>query len=162
MPAGTLQAAATRFSAAAPFLVALIAVSGVLTASTRLSGPSDLTGTDYGRQVLAKTVALIVLGVIGWEHRRRTLPALADGKPTAFRRLAAGEVLGFATTIGVAVSLSRTPTPRPTDQPGQEEGSSFDTLGFALPRTQVADGGGPSCGSPTPTRCSRSWSQPPS
>lgn len=133
VPAGTLQAAATRFSAAAPFLVALIAVSGVLTASTRLSGPSDLTGTDYGRQVLAKTVALIVLGVIGWEHRRRTLPALADGKPTAFRRLAAGEVLGFATTIGVAVSLSRTPTPRPTDQPGQEEGSSFDTLGFALP-----------------------------
>ncbi|SCX60696.1 putative copper resistance protein D [Klenkia marina] len=137
VPPGVLAAASTRFSTAAPVLVGLVAVSGMLTASTRMSHLSDLIDTDYGRQVLAKTAALILLGVMGWAHRRRTLPALAAGNPTAFRRLAAGEVLAFATTIGIAVSLSRTPTPRPTDRPGQEEGSTFDTLGFALPPDPV-------------------------
>ncbi|WP_056300038.1 cytochrome c oxidase assembly protein [Modestobacter sp. Leaf380] len=133
LPIAALQVAVTRFSAVAPLLVLLVALSGVLTAATRLTGVADLVDTDYGRQVVIKTAALLALGGLGWAHRRRTLPSLARGDHRAFRRLAISEVLVFAATIGVAVSLSRTPTPQTTPNPGEEEGSAFDALGFPLP-----------------------------
>ena len=47
--------------------------------------------------------------IVGWWHRRTTLPGVAAGDPAAFRRLAVVELLIMAGTIGLAVALSRTP-----------------------------------------------------
>jgi putative copper export protein len=65
--------------------------------------------SGYGAVVFAKAVAFACLVAIGWCHRSRTLPALAAGRPSAFWRVAAGELMVMAATVGLAVALSRTP-----------------------------------------------------
>lgn len=139
LPVDVMHRAACRFSQAAPALVGLVALSGAITAATRLQGPMDLMTTAYGQLVLLKTLALLALGTAGWLHRTRTLPALATGQRGAFRRLAAAEVLGFAATLGVAAALSRTPTPGPTPPPTDSTGETAavdevsELLGFPAP-----------------------------
>ncbi|MCO7218312.1 cytochrome c oxidase assembly protein [Klenkia sp. PcliD-1-E] len=133
LPTADVVTAVRRFSAAAPALVALVAISGVITAATRLSKPSELLTTPYGGQVLAKTALLVVAACIGWAHRRWTVPALAAGSVAAFRRLAAVEVAVFGLAVGTAVSLSRTPTPQSTGEPAAAEGTALDLLGFNPP-----------------------------
>jgi putative copper resistance protein D len=75
--------------------------------------PSDLLTTDYGRLVLAKFVALCLLGVAGWRQRRTGVAALqADPSSRAgLIRLALIEALLFGITFGIAVGLGRTPPP---------------------------------------------------
>ncbi|SNS79143.1 cytochrome c oxidase assembly protein [Rhodococcoides kyotonense] len=108
--------AARRFSAVATVCFVVMGVSGVINALVRVSA-SDLFTTTYGRLVLGKIVALVVLGVFGWIQRRRSLPALvADHRSRgALVRFAGGEVLIFAATIGLAVGLGRTPPPSDVD-----------------------------------------------
>ena len=61
--------AARRFSAVALWCFIAMAISGTINALVRI-GPSDLFATSYGRLVVAKAVALVVLGVIGSRQRR--------------------------------------------------------------------------------------------
>ncbi|MFF0543304.1 cytochrome c oxidase assembly protein [Nocardia thailandica] len=104
--------AARRFSLVATVSFAVIAVSGVINALVRLP-LSDLLDSTYGRLVLAKAAALVVLGVLGYRQRRTALPALAadPGNRAALIRFAGVEVLVFAITLGLAVGLGRTPPP---------------------------------------------------
>ncbi|OOL27045.1 copper resistance protein CopD, partial [Rhodococcus rhodochrous] len=67
--------AARRFSFVAGLAFAVMALSGIVNAAVRLPADELLTST-YGRLVLVKALALIVLGVLGWMQRRRALPAL--------------------------------------------------------------------------------------
>lgn len=116
--------AAGRFSRLAGVLVLVVGGSGVMLALTRLSSPAQVLQTSYGVLVLIKLVAFLGLVTMGAWHRRSTLPALAAGRRGAFLRLATGEVVLFAATIGVAVGLSRTPTPVRADafgEPGVHE-----------------------------------------
>ncbi|MGW4632953.1 cytochrome c oxidase assembly protein [Nocardia sp. NPDC004415] len=115
--AGT-DVAARRFSLAATVSIAVIAVSGVINAWVRVPA-ADLFTTTYGRLVLAKTAALLVLAAIGYLQRRAALPALAaDPRDrSALIRFAGVEMLIFAATIGLAVGLGRTPPPPPTSIP---------------------------------------------
>ncbi|MFE3544379.1 cytochrome c oxidase assembly protein [Nocardia sp. NPDC059177] len=110
--------AARRFSLAATVSIAVIAVSGVVNAWVRVPA-GDLFTTTYGRLVLAKTAALLVLAGIGYLQRRAALPALAaDPRDrSALIRFAGVEMLIFAATIGLAVGLGRTPPPPPTAVP---------------------------------------------
>jgi len=111
---GHAYLAARRFSLVAAWCLAAMALSGVVNALVRIR-LGDLLGTDYGRLVLAKVVALVVLGVLGWLHRRHSLTALRDD-PRArgpLLRLALVEAVVFALTFGVAVALGRTPPPPP-------------------------------------------------
>ncbi|WP_216587923.1 cytochrome c oxidase assembly protein [Streptomyces brasiliscabiei] len=122
--------AARRFGPLAAGALVAVAASGVVNTVVRLPSPGELFTSRYGLMVLGKAVALVLLGCVGHWHRRRTLPALRDGGPRAFVRLAAGELLLMAAAMGLAVGLSRTPPPGAGDaavSPAEE------LLSFAMP-----------------------------
>ena len=108
-----LTQATHRYSRIALFSVIAMAASGVVNALVRVR-LEDLTQYNYGIVLIVKTVGIVVLGVIGYVHRARTIPVL-EGEPGAFRRLAVGEVLIMASISGLAVTLGRTPPPPPLD-----------------------------------------------
>ncbi|MFB8276888.1 cytochrome c oxidase assembly protein [Nocardia colli] len=110
--------AARRFSLTASIAFVTIGVSGVINSWIRVPW-DDLFTTTYGRLVLAKAAALVVLGLIGFAQRRAALPALAANPQDrgALVRFAGIEVLVFAATMGLAVGLGRTPPPPPTTIP---------------------------------------------
>lgn len=101
-----LEAAVVRYSSLALWAFVIVAVSGVVNASVRLRSLHDLFREPYGQLVLVKTAALILLGVFGFYQRKRIIAAGAG-----FLRLAVTEILIMATAVGLAVALSRTPTP---------------------------------------------------
>lgn len=106
-----LTLAATRFSKLALVCWIVMAVSGIVNALVRIH-LGDLLTTDYGLLVLAKVVALLVLGVFGQQQRTRGVRSLVDGKGGAqLLRLAAVELLIMFVTIGIATALARTPPP---------------------------------------------------
>jgi cytochrome c oxidase assembly factor CtaG/putative copper export protein len=104
--------AARRFSGIALWCFVAMAVSGIVNALVRVL-PSDLLTTDYGRLVLAKFIALCLLGIVGWRQRRSIVVALqADSSSRAgLIRLTLVEALIFGVTFGIAVGLGRTPPP---------------------------------------------------
>lgn len=106
-----LTLAARRFSRLALGCWIVMAVSGVLNALVRVP-VADLLRTDYGLLVLAKVVALLVLGVFGHQQRNRGVRPLVDGAGgSQLLRLAAVEILIMFVTIGIATALARTPPP---------------------------------------------------
>ncbi|MGU3436004.1 cytochrome c oxidase assembly protein [Actinomycetes bacterium M1A6_2h] len=104
--------AARRFSLIATVCFVVMAASGVINALVRVP-LGDLFTSTYGKLVIAKIVALVVLGVFGYVQRQRALPALAADPSSRGNlvRFAGAEVLVFAATIGLAVGLARTPPP---------------------------------------------------
>ncbi len=105
---------ARRFSAIALWCFVAMALSGVINALVR-TRLVDLIDSGYGRLVIAKAVALCLLGVLGWRQRRVSLVALrADpGARGPLIRLASTEAVVFGLTFGIAVGLGRTPPPPP-------------------------------------------------
>ncbi|MGW6279942.1 copper resistance D family protein [Kribbella sp. NPDC055071] len=118
---GVLRYARSRqavelFSTLALVCAVTMGITGLLTAEIHLGGRgtgwsliTQWVTSGYGALVFAKAVAFALLVIVGWWHRRTTLPTLATGNPTAFRRLATVELLIMAATVGLAVALSRTP-----------------------------------------------------
>lgn len=114
-----------RFSVLALWSIAVVALSGVVNAAVRLGSLSDVVSTRYGALVLVKAAAIVGLGVLGWMHRRLTVPIFTerirsanDGDADraarrAFTSLAGIELTVMAMTVAIAVALSRTPTPVP-------------------------------------------------
>lgn len=115
-----LGAVARRYSAVALWCFVTLGVSGVMSATTRLGGWSDLA-TAYGVLVLVKVLAFVALGVAGVWHRRVTLDRIDDatsagdraGRGRLFARLAVAETLVMGLAFGVATALSRTAPPVP-------------------------------------------------
>lgn len=99
-----------RLSRLALACFVLVAASG--TANALLHVPfTRLIDSSYGALIGAKIVALLLLGTIGFAHRRRAIPNLHSADRQVFLRLAVVEVVVMAVTIGLAVALSRTPPP---------------------------------------------------
>jgi len=101
-----LEPAIARFSTLATWAFVIIGVSGVVNASVRLGSLGEVFGSAYGRMVLLKVAALAALGWLGWQQRRRI-----RSQGAGFLRLAVMELFIMAATMGLAVALSRTPTP---------------------------------------------------
>ena len=120
-----------RFSRLALVCFVVVALSGVLNAYIRIGSFGDLFGTRYGGLVLCKTGALVVLGWFGYRHRARTVPAAAAGDRRAFFRLAAAELVVMAVAVGLAVALSRSPTPVARTEPNVSAAKAV--LGYDLP-----------------------------
>ncbi|MEU6428636.1 cytochrome c oxidase assembly protein [Microbispora sp. NPDC046973] len=124
-----LTVAVRRFSTLALGCFAAVGASGALNAWVRLGSLPLLWQSRYGLLVLAKIVALAVLGWFGWRHRRRTIEAMDSGGARApFLRLACGEIAVMVGTLGLAVALGRTPPP-----PTETAVHQHDALGYALP-----------------------------
>ncbi|MEO3924971.1 cytochrome c oxidase assembly protein [Micromonosporaceae bacterium B7E4] len=126
-----LADAAARYSRLALACCVAVAVSGLANAWVRLGAWDQLWQSRYGWLILGKLAALLALGGLGAAHRCRTLPGLRAGERAAFVRLAAGELVVFAATIGLAVALSRSPTPIPTDPVDADP--LVELLGFTPP-----------------------------
>jgi putative copper resistance protein D len=136
-----LGVAAGRFSRMALWCYVAVGVSGAANVVSRLPDPSLLYTTDYGRLVLVKLTLFTVLGVFGYLHRERTLPALmahapkgygrpaVSRPPWAFARLAGAEVVLMTATLGVAVALARTAPPAEIT----EEDPVTGLIGYPLP-----------------------------
>lgn len=130
-----LARAAARFSVVALGCFTLVVASGLLAAYARLGTSTDAWASPYGALLGLKAMAVVALGVVGWLHRRRALGPLAQGRPRAFGRLAAGELVVMAATVGLAVALARTPAPLtrgPAGAPGPvPPGADVDSVTLA-------------------------------
>ena len=109
--ADVMAVALPRFSRLALGCFVAVALSGILGAWVRLGFSWDTWTSTYGVLVLAKSAALVVLGLLGLAHRRWTVPQVAAGARHAFARLAAVEVLVMTVAAALAVVLSRTAPP---------------------------------------------------
>ena len=126
-----------RFSSLAGFAFVLVFASGVINASIRITSWSDLFGSAYGQLVLAKTAAALVLGGIGFMHRRWVIPQLGrKGSGLSSRRvlwqLVVAELLIMGATSGIAVALSRSAPPQPTTF-APDASPAFILSGYELP-----------------------------
>lgn len=124
-----LASAVSRFSVIALAAFLAIALSGAVGAWSRLGTSYDAWTSSYGALVATKVALLGLLGAAGWHHRRRLVPGLQAGRSRAFLLFAGGELAVMGAAAGLAVALSRTPTPvvaATTVQP--EHGAGHETL----------------------------------
>jgi putative copper resistance protein D len=106
-----LPLATRRFSALALWLYIGVGISGTANGWIRLNGIDNLFSTRYGAVLLLKVFAFVALGMLGWAHRRHTLPEVEAERPGAFARLATVEAVIMSATIGIAVALGSTAPP---------------------------------------------------
>ncbi|MHC6222604.1 cytochrome c oxidase assembly protein [Arthrobacter sp. MMS24-S77] len=124
-----------RFSALAGFAFVLVFASGVVNASIRVTSFSALVGTPYGQIILAKALATIVLGGIGFMHRQWVIPQLGRKSMTTLRvlwQLVLVELLVMGATSGLAVALASSAPPQPTTY-APDASPSFILSGYELP-----------------------------
>jgi cytochrome c oxidase assembly factor CtaG/putative copper export protein len=122
-----------RYSTLAGWCFAAVAVSGAANAWVRIGSIANLA-SGYGALVILKVVALLALGVAGWQQRSRVVGRIAED-PLAgrlFARLAAAElvVMGAAFALGTALSRSAPPIP---DTPVVTPDAAYALTGFAAP-----------------------------
>jgi copper transport protein len=105
-----------RFSGIATVAVTLLALAGLVLATLQLAAPAALTGTLYGRILLAKLAAVLLLLALAALNRWRLTPALAGtGGRAAAAPLRASIIaelgLGLA-VLAVTAALGTVPPPR--------------------------------------------------
>ena len=131
-----LERPAQRFSVIALIAFALIAISGIANAYTRLESPSQLLQTGYGQVLLAKFTLLIGLAGLAWVMRTRIISALPSwSRVASFARIAGLELTIMFVAIGLGVALASSPPPRVQTQ-FATLGESI--LGFAYPPEPTA------------------------
>ncbi len=124
-----------RFSSLAGFAFFLVFASGVVNASIRVTSFEELTGSAYGQLILAKAFATLVLGGIGFMHRRWVIPQLGRRGMSVRRvlwQLVLVELLVMGATSGLAVALGRSAPPAPTTY-APDASPSFILSGYELP-----------------------------
>ncbi|MFC4334814.1 cytochrome c oxidase assembly protein [Salininema proteolyticum] len=121
-----ITTAARRYSTAAAYCFAFVAFGGLVTFFANTSSLTSLWTTAYGYVALAKLGVLAALGVVGWLHRRHTLPKLPNR--AAFVRLASVELVIFGAVVGLAAALATTPPPAT-----EYADPSVASLGFPVP-----------------------------
>ncbi len=132
-----LGATVARYSTVALWCFALVTVTGVQQAWIRL-GSFGAIATSYGAIVALKTMALVVLGGLGWFHRRSIATRLAadPGDGRTFARLAVAEVAVMGLATGLASVLSRSFPPVPDAPPAPSR--ILELTGFPDPGPMAA------------------------
>jgi len=107
-PAGIRVDLLRRFSSLALIAFVITAVSGTASALVRTELPYLFT-SSYGLLVVAKVVALVILGAFGAWYRLRLIDkAHTDAAARTFGRLAVAELLVMGIAIGLGTALART------------------------------------------------------
>ncbi len=100
-PSEAKALAIRRFSSTAGLALGTVVATGTARALGELDSLGQLVTTTYGRVVLVKAAALVLLAVLGAVNRYRSLPAApSDLKP--LRRISAAELTVAAAAIGAA------------------------------------------------------------
>jgi putative copper resistance protein D len=99
-----------RFSSLALAGFGLVIVSGFASAQIRIGTIENLFVTGYGQVVILKTIAFILLGIIGALHRRKLIAVLTTA-PKKFWQLVSVEFVIFGIAIGLGSALARTENP---------------------------------------------------
>lgn len=93
--------AARRYSLGAGVCLGVVAVTGVVRAVDEVGAWSRLTGTSYGRLVLAKATVLMAVASLGAYNRFRTVPRVRT-EPRRLQRVGTAEV--FLAIVALAVT----------------------------------------------------------
>ena len=103
---------ARRYSSLALFAFIVTALSGVGSASVRITSFSQL-GTAYGAIVIAKVVVLVAIGALGAIYRLRLLPNAGLGTRLGgpFWKFVGLELVLMGAGMGMAVTLAHTAPP---------------------------------------------------
>ncbi|MEV8224042.1 cytochrome c oxidase assembly protein [Dietzia maris] len=123
-----------RYSVVATVAIVALGFSGIINAIVRLH-PSDLLSSTYGLLMVAKALCLALLAVFGLAIRRRIISRIESRSANApvdrgtLLRIGLVETMVMAGTLGLSVSLGRTPPPAPLYIPTRQE----SLLGFELP-----------------------------
>ena len=107
-----LAVSVRRYSTLAGWCFVAVAVSGVVNAWIRIGSIGNLA-TGYGVLVILKVVALVALGIAGWQQRARVVDRIATD-PLAgrlFGRLALIEVVIMSAAFALGAALSRSAPP---------------------------------------------------
>lgn len=128
-----LAVSVKRYSALAGWCFAGVAISGAANAWIRVGSTDNLT-SSYGVLVILKVVALVALGVAGWQQRSRVVDRIA-ADPLAgrlFGRLALIEVavMGAAFALGAALSRS---VPAGMDMSAASTDPTYTLTGYPAP-----------------------------
>lgn len=129
-----LEAVLRRYSALALACFILVVTSGIINASLRVPSWGALFGSSYGQLIIGKVVFAVVLGGIGYMHRRWVIPQLSRG---ASPRRVLWQLLGVEAILmggvsGLAVALSRSAPPQPTSYAANAS-PAFILSGYDLP-----------------------------
>jgi putative copper resistance protein D len=106
-----------RYSTLALVAFIVVGATGVVSAWLRLGSFENLA-SPYGVLVLAKTLALIALGVLGFWQRSRALDRVSRRARGAFTGLVIIELAVLGAAMGLAQALSRTAPPVPQELTG--------------------------------------------
>jgi len=111
-----LAAVLPRFSRLAAGCLVVVAVTGLLTAVLQVDptgGPTAaaLVTSSYGALLLAKTVGVLALAVLGGWARRRLLPAVAARRPVGAAGWIGVELAVMGAVLGLAAVLAGSPPP---------------------------------------------------
>ncbi|PRA11335.1 copper resistance protein CopD [Arthrobacter sp. MYb211] len=123
-----------RFSALATVAIVLMVGSGLASATIRIT-ELDQWLSSYGLVVIAKVVLTLVLGFLGFMHRRHVIPQLLAGKLTTLNaawRVVLAELILMGATMSLATVLARTAPPT-DDQPPVEATPARLLTGYELP-----------------------------
>ncbi|WP_326555389.1 copper resistance CopC/CopD family protein [Micromonospora sp. NBC_01813] len=129
------------FSQTAAFLVAVLAVAGVLLGWRIVGSWSALFGTTYGQVLLAKVAAVgVLVGIAGW-NRYRLVPRTAkpDTEAAAFRSLRRTVRVEAVLLVAVLAATGVLVTRDPTSTPAGSEPAA-DATGPAGEQTITVDG----------------------
>lgn len=112
LPSSTLEDILRRYSTLALIAVVVVAVSGYSRALTALGRWGDLV-TPYGLILLAKILALVVMGILGAAYRGRLIAKAGEGRNT-FWVFVCVELAFMGIASGAAAALARTAAPADT------------------------------------------------
>jgi putative copper resistance protein D len=105
--AALARQALPRFSSMGYFAVSLILLSGVLLAWSHVESLAALTGTAYGRALIAKVLLFLLMTAIALYNRYRLLPA--GSLPALARSVALEQAVGVAILIVAALIANLPP-----------------------------------------------------
>ncbi|WP_062290117.1 cytochrome c oxidase assembly protein [Demequina phytophila] len=125
--------AVRRASRIAIWAAAAVVVSGAVSGWIRLSSPTELITTTYGRLLLLKIGLMAVAVALAALHRRVSLPRLNEAQARErFWRLMLVDVGALMAVMGVAAVLASTAPPIPI-VPVEEPSPAYFLTGYELP-----------------------------